>query len=167
MHLNSLTSKHPIQPKDQSAPAAAVADHTPAAAHTADAAAGLEAEAAAHNHAATYSAAAAAADPSAVVHTADSGLAGEKSIGFEGRGRRVERWACRRKLGCRISFVGVADAVDAVGRIVVGVAGVGVERRFVVGACRGMVKVACRSLESLVVMLQGCSYCMSAVVAAA
>ena len=178
MYLIPLTSKHPIQPKDQPAPAPAVASavaadrHTPAVDHTADAAADQEAEAAAHSHAATYSAA--VADPSAVVvHIADSGLAGEKSIGFEVQ-RRVESWACRRKLGCRNSFVVVVgDAVDAaVGRIAVGVVGVevvGVERSFVVdaAACRAMVWVACHSLESLVVRQQGCSCCTSAVVAVA
>jgi len=167
--FSSLTSKHPIQPKDQPAPApaaagaaaAVAADHTPAVDHTADAAADQEAEAAAHSHAATYSA--------VVVHIADSGLAGEKSIGFEVQ-RRVESWACRRKLGCRNSFVVVVgNAVDAaVGRIAVGV--VGVERSFVVdaaAACRVMVWVACHSLESLVVRQQGCSCCTSAVVAVA
>jgi len=174
LYLISLTSKHPIQPKDQPAPAPAVAsaaaavaaDHTPAVGHTADAAADQEAEAAAHSHAATYSAV--AVHIAVVVHIADSGLAGEKSIGFEVR-RRVERWACRRKLGCRNSFVVVVgNAVDAaVGRIAVEVAGV--ERSFVVvdAACRVMVWVACHSLESLVVRQQGCSCCMSAVVAVA
>lgn len=162
-----LISKHPTQPKDQPVPAAAVvADHTPAVDHTADAAEDQEVEAAAHSHAATCS----AVGPSAVVHIAGFGLAGEKSIGFEGLGPRVVRWACRRKLDCRNSFAAVAGAVDAVGRTAGGLAGVEVvgDRSFVVGAaCRVMAKVACRSLELRVARLQGCNCCMSAVVAVA
>jgi hypothetical protein len=125
----TLTSKHQVQPKDHLAPvpvvdaaaAAAAADYTPAV-DTADAAEDQAEEAAAHNHAATYSAVVAVVD-----HTDDSvlgfGLVGEKSIGFVVR-RLVESWACRRRLGCSCSFVGVVDVV--VGKLVVAVGAVGV-----------------------------------------
>ena len=148
-----FTSKHRVQPKDRPVPAGvadAAADHTPVevVAHTpaadavVDAAEDREVEAVAHNHEAAYSAVVGPSD-----HTdfgPDSGLAGEKSIGSGGR---AGRWACRRKSDCSCSLEVAGVVADGVDTLAVEIAGVGVADRSSVDACKGMVWVACRSLE--------------------